>query len=95
MLVPGTEGDQVEIEPSLVYEETTSTLFVLWLARSSDQRSHVLLETLYDGPGGDRRFGDRVSVTREAMVIERPPTAVLTREGTSRTVVHLAWAADQ
>src|SRR6187401_415329 len=28
LLVPGTEGEQVEIEPSLVYEEATSTLFV-------------------------------------------------------------------
>jgi len=88
LLVPGTEGDQVEIEPALIYEEATSTLFVLWLARSPDQRSHVLLETL-----NDAGFGDRISVTREAMVIERPPTVVLTREGTSRTVVHLAWAA--
>ena len=89
LLVPGTEGHQVEIEPALFYEEATSTLFVLWLARNPDQRSHLLLETL-----NDASFGDRISVTREAMVIDRPPTVVLTREGTSRTVVHLAWAAE-
>lgn len=89
LLVPGTEGDQVEIEPALFFEEATSTLFVMWLARNPDQRSHVLLETLNDGD-----FGDRISVTREAMVIDRPPTVVLTREGTQRTVVHLAWAAE-
>ena len=90
LLVPGTDSDELELEPALIYEEATSTLFVLWLARGTNDRSHVLFGALH----GDR-FGDLVSVTREAMVIERPPSVVLTREGTQRTVVHLSWVATE
>jgi hypothetical protein len=90
LLVPRTDGVELEVEPTLVYEETTSTLFVLWLARGTDHRSHLLFDSLQ----GDR-WSDPLSVTREAMLIERPPTVALTRESTQRTVVHLAWAAEE
>jgi hypothetical protein len=90
LLVPRTDGDELELEPALIYEEATSTLFALWLARGASERSHVLLAALR----GDR-WGDPISVTREAMVIERPPSVVLTREGTQRTVVHLSWVAGE
>jgi hypothetical protein len=88
LLVPRTDGDELELEPALIYEEATSTLFVLWLARDSNGRSNILLAELQDG-----KWGDTLSVTRAAMVIERPPSAVVTRESTQRTVVHLAWVA--
>lgn len=90
LLVPGTDGDALELEPALIYEEATSTLFVLWLTRGTNERSHVLFVALHG-----ERFGDPISVTREAMVIERAPAVVLTREGTQRTVVHLSWAATE
>jgi hypothetical protein len=89
LLVPRTDGEELEVQPTLIYEEATSTLFVLWLARGQNERSHLLFDSLQ----GDR-WNDPLSVTREAMVIEAPPTVVLTRESTQRTVVHLAWAAD-
>jgi hypothetical protein len=88
LLVPRTEGDELELQPALIYEEATSTLFALWLARATDERSHVLVASLRD-----ERWSDPISVTRVAMVIERLPSVVLTREGTQRTVVHLSWVA--
>ena len=90
LLVPGTEGDEQEIEPSLVYEGTTSTLFVLWLARGASGDSHVLLGAL-----GSDGWNERVSVSRRAMSVERPPSVVLTRESSLRTVLHLAWSAEE
>ncbi|HVR29473.1 MAG TPA: hypothetical protein VMS86_08055 [Thermoanaerobaculia bacterium] len=90
LLVPGTEGEEQEVQPSLVYEEATSTLFVLWLAQGSNGRSHLLLDAM-----ADEQWGHRVSVTREAMVIERPPSIVLTRDSPLRTVLHVAWSAEE
>jgi hypothetical protein len=90
LLVPGTDGMELELQPTLVFEDATSTLFVLWLQRGTDGRSHVLLHALH---GDD--WGDRVPVTREAMGVERPPSIVLTRDAAQRTVLHLAWSADE
>ena len=50
LLVPGTDGDELELEPALIYEEATSTLFVLWLARGTNERSHVLFGALHGEP---------------------------------------------
>jgi hypothetical protein len=90
LLVPRTDGDELELEPALIYEEATSTLFALWLARGANERSHVLFAALREN-----RWSDPISVTRQAMVIERPPSVVLTREATQRTVVHLSWVASE
>jgi hypothetical protein len=89
LLVPGTDGLEHEVEPSLVYEEATATLFVLWLARDGDGRAHILLAELAGG-----RWAEPVSVTRHAMVVESVPAVVLTRDSAQRTVLHLLWTAD-
>jgi len=90
LLVPGTDGAELELEPILVYEEASATLFVLWLERGADGLSHLLLAALTESA-----WMERVAVTREAMAIERPPTVVLNREPSRRTVVHLAWSAEE
>lgn len=86
LLVPGTDDPQPERRPTLIWDESSSSLFVLWTS----------------GSGGDARLGlatlgadgwtEVTKVTPEAFSVAGPPEVLLVRESDERVVVHLTFA---
>ncbi len=98
VLVPGTEGAEIEASPSVVYEETSRSLYVLWQSKISSV-NRLILRSFKDGS-----FGPPIEVRSGTfnMTMSAPQAAVTRDEffvpadggGTAtvhRMLLHLIW----
>lgn len=98
VLVPGTEGREIESSPFVVYEETSKSLYLIWQTEISSV-SRLLLRSYKDGS-----FGPLIEVTAGSFGTSMSaPQAAVTRDeffvpsadnGTAtvhRTLLHLIW----
>lgn len=100
LLVPGTSDVDVEVSPSLLFEESSNTLFLLW-ERRINRIYPVLMLAGFDGERwidpveiGDpmaMKSSPQITVTRDSYKIEE---AAGTEEVRTRTVVHLLWGEE-
>lgn len=98
LLVPGTEDVDVDDSASLLFEDESHTLFVLWQTKSNVIHSRLNLIGYRDGVWSEpieisgKPFGwkssPQLAVTRDAFETEEADGAV--REW-SRTVLHVLW----
>lgn len=99
LLVPGTSDIDVELSPSLLFEESSNTLFLLWESRIN-RIYPVLMLAGFDG----ERWIDPVEIG-DPMAMKSSPQIAVTRdsykigeEGTeevrTRTIVHLLWGEE-
>lgn len=102
LLVPGTSDIDVEKSPSLLFEESSNTLFLLW-ERRINRIYPVLMLAGFDG----ERWIDPVEIG-DPMAMKSSPQIVVTRdsyklqgetEGSeeevrTRTIVHLLWGEE-
>jgi len=97
LLVPGTDGSEVESSPSVVFEDDSQTVFLLW---ESAINIHPILELSgFDGT----RWLPSITVTGNPFAVKTSPQLVITRDsydladagGNSttrhRTILHLLW----
>lgn len=101
LLVPGTDGAEVEVLPSLFAEEASGTVFILWESRINVVHPILVLS----GFDGDRwlepisilgtPFSPKTSpsftVTRDTYQVAGPEGESVTRH---RTVVHIVWGEE-
>lgn len=97
-LVPGSETDEVDGVPSLVFEDSSRTLFVVWESKRNPTSSRLLIAAR--GPGGWPQpveiSGDvaplkdepRVAVARDRFLVRNAVGELIVRH---RTVIHVAW----
>ncbi len=101
-LVPGTEGTEAEGNPTLLYEEATQTLFLVWSSSASGnfQGTRLWLRSL--GPLG---WGDSIDLSSGSVAPKRAVRLALTGDDfsvpvltgqarVSRRVCHLVWVED-
>jgi hypothetical protein len=98
LLVPGTEGREVESSPYVVFEETSKSLYLLWQTEASSV-SRLLLRSVKDGSFGPPievtagTFGTSISAPQAA--VTRDEFFVSTADGGTatvhRTLLHLIW----
>ena len=103
VLVPGTEGTDVEQLPFLLYEESSATLFMVWQTQVSVIHPILNLGSYHDGHWGDvidvisdpfaRKSSPQLGVTHDTYrnVAADGSGATTT---VNRTVLHLVWAED-
>jgi hypothetical protein len=93
ILVPGTDDQKVEAKPSLVYEDESQTVFLVWENRISDIHSMLSLGA-FDGKDWMKpieitgnpfspKTSPQISVTRDASTVSGSTTR--------RTILHLIW----
>jgi|GEM_PF-2106685 len=103
ILVPGTDGPEVEVSWFMAYESVSDTLFVVW-QRRSNVHSQILLASYSAGawtevvPVSDQRFFlksfPRLAITRDSFVL---PGRSEEREGEQGSVrvqqatLHMVW----
>ncbi len=102
LLVPGTEGADVEQLPFLLYEESSATLFMVWQTQVSLIHPILNLGSLHGGQWGQvipvlgdpfaKKSSPQLAVTRESYVM--PAAAGVAATTINRTVLHLVWAED-
>ncbi|HVR95350.1 MAG TPA: hypothetical protein VMW27_01965, partial [Thermoanaerobaculia bacterium] len=97
--VPSTEGTDVEVSPSVTYEEASHRLYVLWESRSSATYS-VLKLISFDGT----RWSDAIEVSGNPASAKGAPRLAIThdtiqmaaaggaRVDRHRSTLHLVWA---
>jgi hypothetical protein len=100
LLVPGTSDVDIEMAPSLLFEESSNTLFLLW-ERRINRIYPVLMLAGFDG----ERWIDPVEIG-DPMAMKSSPQIVVTRdtytigqeeseeEVRTRTIVHLLWGEE-
>ncbi|MCH9649112.1 MAG: hypothetical protein K0U98_12810 [Deltaproteobacteria bacterium] len=100
-LVPGTENQAVESSPSLLFEDASRTLFVLWHSARPASSTLVLgsfregqwLDVVDVHNSGEVDPGSsRFSVTREVYTADSADEAP---SSVRRTIVHLVWAEEE
>src|SRR5829696_5581977 len=101
LLVPETDGAEVEVFPSLFVEEASGTVFLLWESRINVVHPILVLS----GFDGDRWL-DPISIVGTPFSPKTSPSFAVTRdtyqvageEGESvtrhRTVVHIVWGEE-
>ena len=100
LLVPGTSDVDVELSPSLLFEESSNTLFLLW-ERRINRIYPVLMLAGFDGERwidpveiGDpmaMKSSPQITVTRDSYKIDGEAG---TEEARTRTIVHLLWGEE-
>ena len=98
LLVPGTEAGNVEDGASLLYEDSSATLFVLWQNRFNSIHSTLNLFALRDGAWNEVaeitgnpfsfKSAQQIAVTHDSFQFDGPDGENQTVE---RTVLHLIW----
>jgi len=101
ILVPTTDGAAVELSPSLLFEESSNTLFLLWQSRL-DRIYPVLMLAGFDG----QRWIDPVEIG-DPLATKNSPQLIITRdsytvpadigaaeESRTRSIVHLLWGEE-
>lgn len=97
LLVPETEGAQSEGQPSLVFEDATESLFVVWESKEGPALSRINLVWLHGGT-----WSPVIEVSGDISPLKGPPQVALTRDAFEveadgeistheRTVIHVAW----
>ncbi len=100
LLISGTRGPEVDVPHSLIFEDASATLFVVWESRSKDGKGPSSLNLVsFDGS----RWGDVIEVSGDIRALKGAPRLALTRDSsridggqgqlrtTHRTIVHLLW----
>ncbi|HVR95406.1 MAG TPA: hypothetical protein VMW27_02255 [Thermoanaerobaculia bacterium] len=101
-LVAGTREKDVEGTPATVFEDDSSTLFVIWESRINSIHSIFRLAS-FDGSG----WSNPIDITGNPFSVKTPPQIAVTRDshrepssdGTPatihhRTVLHISWAEE-
>lgn len=96
-LVPDTQGPEPEEMPSLVYEDSTNTVYLLWVG-------HIHINTfLYLASFNGQSWSNTVEISGNSFAFKGAPALAITREafqstaddGTTtnheRTILHIAW----
>lgn len=101
ILVPGTEGPEVESLPSLFFEEASGTVFVLWESRINVIHPILILSGFSEdgwlapisivGSPFSPKTSPHFAVTRDAYQTPGPNGQPVTRH---RTVVHVVWGEE-
>lgn len=98
LLVPGTGGNDVESSPSLFFEESSKSVFIVWESRINPLHSVLYLTSLTDGA-----FGDMVQISGDRYSFKSSPRIAVSRDtfdlagsdGTPerhfRTIVETVW----
>jgi len=98
VLVPGTGGTEVENSPSLIFEDTSETLFLVWESRLNGIFPVLMLGGLEGGqwlqavqvngnPMSDKT-SPQIAVTHDSYQLTESP------EIQQRTVIHLLWGEE-
>jgi len=91
-VVPDTETPEGEFSPSLIYEESTETLFLIWESLLPNAYSRLLLTSFHDG-----LWSEVIEVAGNRFSRKGSPQLLVTRnadpkgEGEAWTVIHLTW----
>lgn len=98
LLVPGTGGNDIENSPSLFFEQSSQSVFLVWESRINPLHSVLYLTSLKDGTFGDvvQISGDqysfksspRIAVSHDAFEI---PGANGSPQRHVRTIVETVW----
>jgi hypothetical protein len=100
-LVPGTAGGDVELQPSLLYEDAASTVYLLWERRVNNIHPVLMLTGFSSGS-----FSTPIELISDSFSDKTHPQIALTRDRYqtqdasgnavphSRTVLHILWAQD-
>ena len=98
LLVPGTEGDDAESAPFVVYEETSRSLYLVWQSRTGGVHPSLNLISLRDEVWGGlievtsnpyaEKAAAQVAVTHDEYQIAGPAG---TTGKVHRTILHLIW----
>jgi hypothetical protein len=100
-VVPSSADGDVELSPALIYEDSSKTLFVVWV--SSNAASSFIELTSYDGS----RWSPAITILSNVYAPKTPPQLAMTRDthqevdpvsGSQvtrhRTVLHIVWSED-
>src|SRR6185436_8783066 len=98
LLVPGTEGAEIESSPFVFYEETSRSLYVFWQTKISSV-NRLILRTFKDGSFGppiEVRTGTfNMTMSAPQAAVTRDEFFVPTDDGGTATVhrmlLHLIW----
>jgi hypothetical protein len=98
LLVPGTGGSDSEEAPSVVFEDVSRSVFVLWQSRGLSGRAE--LDLVRFGPGG---WSEVIEVSGDPTTPKGAPQLAVTRRTVARpggeprtiTVVNLVWSEPQ
>ncbi len=90
-LVPGTDGNETEINPSITYD--AGQVFLLWASRVSERRS-LMNVVGFDG----QTWTETIEVSGDPVPFKGPPRVAITRDAygnaddpMQRTILHLVW----
>jgi hypothetical protein len=98
LLVPGTEGTDVEGTPAIVYEQAVDSLFLVWESRINNIHSQIKLARL-----GADGWAESVHLPGEYFSLKTAPSLAFTRDSFvgfddagnpvvhSRTIYHVVW----
>jgi hypothetical protein len=100
LLVPGTEGTDDEGSPTLLFEESSNTLFLVWETRLS----HIYpVLTLAAFDAASEQFTEGIPVLGNPLAVKTAPQLAVTRDTYSlpgstelrhRTFIHLMWGEE-
>jgi hypothetical protein len=101
-LVPSTAGGDVESSPALIYEDSSKTLFVVWVD-TNDSANSVIELSSYDGS----QWSPVIAIISNIYAAKTPPQLAVTRDTHQevdpasgnpvtrhRTVLHVVWSED-
>jgi len=98
LLVPGTEGAEVESVPSLFYEEVSGASYLIWESRSNYIHSEIKLASFAGG-----EWSTPIELTGEFFSLKTSPSLAITRDSYitfdehgqprvhPRTIYHTIW----
>lgn len=99
LLVPGTEGVEVESSPFVTFEKASDSLYVVWQSEGAYHQDQLNLRTFKDGD-----FGPTLTVSALSQTLSRTaPQVAITRDEffapnadgvavkVKRTFLHLVW----
>lgn len=98
LLVPGTGGNDVESTPSLFFEQSSKSIFLVWESRINALHSVLYLTSLSDG-----EFGALVQISGNRYSFKSSPQIAVSRDGFDlmdangnpqhhiRTIVETVW----
>jgi hypothetical protein len=101
-LVPTTDDGAVDSSPALIYEDASSTLFLVWVS-SSDPTSSVVKLLSYNGSQWSQpiqiisnpyatKTAPQLTLTRDSYPLTDATTGAVTVH--RRTVLHVVWSED-
>lgn len=99
-VVPGTEGKDPDLNPHLIFDDASSTLFILWETKVSGIFSQIRLIWIQDGA-----WSEPVHVQSNPYAVRKAAHLAVTRDRfheevrgevveRQRTLIHIAWWED-